>query len=47
MEKRFGRKNLGDGPKQEFLNLLKTLVLHTNREKLKIDQKCFSWGSEE
>ena len=46
MEKRFGRKNLGDGPKTGILDLLKT-VLHTNREKLKIDQKCFSWGYEE
>ena len=31
------------GQKQEFLNLLKTLVLDTNLEKLKIDQKCFNW----
>ena len=34
------------GQKQEFPNWLKTLVLETNPEKLKIDQKCFSWVSD-
>ena len=31
------------GQKQEFLNLLKMLMLDTNHEKLKIDEKFFSW----
>ena len=31
------------GQKQEFLNLLKMLVVDTNPGKLKIDQKFFSW----
>ena len=34
------------GQKQEFLNLLRMLVLDRNPQKLKIDQKYFScaWG---
>ena len=29
--------------KHEFCDLLKTLVVDTYPEKLKFDQKCFSW----
>ena len=46
MEKFFGCKNLGDGPKKEFLNLLKRLVVGTNLGTLKVN-KIFLVGSEE
>ena len=43
MEKLFGHKNMGDGPETGIFEFIDLLVLDTNPEKLKIDQKCLSW----
>ena len=43
MEKLFGHKNMGDGPETGIFEFIDLLVLDTNPEQLKIDQKCLSW----